>query len=228
MAKLSYDYTTRHYLAILAADVAAGRLTPRQAISLANTIQLKDNGPGPGQIMTYIPVPSWCRAYWSFRRGNAIRWALDEISTWATLDPTPVPIDTTALAPQTASAVAPCPQTAAGGAGQKPPQTVTAGPSTQPSDHYLHRPYIRKWVRDAVEAAAPRAADGRPIDPNTRQPIDGTPDLGHTPGVEFWRERDAAEGKGMSQQEFNDQMNDPSKYQLEDPSSNRSHQYEQP
>jgi hypothetical protein len=92
----------------------------------------------------------------------------------------------------------------------------------------LKRPYIRQSVRADVEAAAPRTTDGRPIDPNTGQPIDGTPDLGHKPGNEFWREKQSAETEGLTQQQFNDRMNDPDKYQLEDPSSNRSHKYEQP
>lgn len=98
-----------------------------------------------------------------------------------------------------------------------------AAPATE-----LHRPYIRQSVRAEVEARAPRTADGRPIDPNTGQPIDGTPDFGHKPGNEFWREKQAAEAEGLTQEQFNDRMNDPDKYQLEDPSSNRSHRYEQP
>jgi RHS repeat-associated protein len=92
----------------------------------------------------------------------------------------------------------------------------------------LQRPYIRNATRQAVEDAALRTPDGRPIDPNTLQPIDGTPDLGHKPGNEFWREKAQAEAEGLTQKQFNDRMNDPSKYQLEDPSSNRSHKYEQP
>jgi RHS repeat-associated protein len=92
----------------------------------------------------------------------------------------------------------------------------------------LRRPYVRKGTRQTVENNSNRVPDGRPIDPNTKEPIDGKPDLGHTPGNEHWREAQQAEGEGLSQQEFNDRMNDPNKYQLEDPSSNRSHQYEQP
>jgi hypothetical protein len=92
----------------------------------------------------------------------------------------------------------------------------------------LQRPYIRQSVRQEVEARAPRTADGRPIDPNTGRPIDGRPDFGHKPGNEFWREREAAEAEGITQQRFNERMNNPDKYQLEDPSSNRSHRYERP
>ena len=71
-----------------------------------------------------------------------------------------------------------------------------------------------------------RDAAGRPIDPNTRMPIDGKPDIGHKTGSEFKREKAAAEAEGLTQKQFNDRMNDPLKYQLEDPSSNRSHKYE--
>ena len=91
----------------------------------------------------------------------------------------------------------------------------------------LHRPYVRQSTRREVEAAAPRDAVGRAIDPNTGRAIEGKPDLGHKPGSEHWRERQRAEAEGLTQKEFNDRMNDPSKYQLEDPSTNRSRRYEQ-
>jgi RHS repeat-associated protein len=96
---------------------------------------------------------------------------------------------------------------------------------SQPSED-LRRPYIRKDTRQAVEDAATRTPDGRPIDPNTRQPIDGKPDLGHKHGNEFWREKKQAQEQGLTQKEFNERMNDPNKYQLEDSSSNRSRKYE--
>jgi hypothetical protein len=92
----------------------------------------------------------------------------------------------------------------------------------------LHRPYIRVDVRAEVEARAPLAPDGRPIDPNTFQPIDGTPDLGHKSGSEFWRLKAKAEAEGLSQKQFNDRMNNPDLYQLEEPSANRSHRFEKP
>jgi hypothetical protein len=90
----------------------------------------------------------------------------------------------------------------------------------------LHRPYIRKDVKAEVDARAPRTADGRPIDPNTLQPIDGKPDLGHKTGHEFRTEKAKAEAEGLNQKQFNDRMNNPDLYQLEDPSSNRSRRYE--
>jgi len=90
----------------------------------------------------------------------------------------------------------------------------------------LKRPYIRKKVREAVENNAPRVEDGRPIDPNTGIPIDKKPDLGHVTGNEFWREKAKAESEGLTQRQFNDRMNNPDLYQLENPSTNRSHKYE--
>jgi len=96
----------------------------------------------------------------------------------------------------------------------------------KPAVSSLRRPYVRKATRKAVEKAALRDAQGRPIDPNTGRPIEGKPDLGHKFGNENWREKKQAEAEGLSQGEFNDRMNDPQKYQLEDPSSNRSHRYE--
>ena len=90
----------------------------------------------------------------------------------------------------------------------------------------LHRPYIRKATREAVIDATPRLPDGRFIDVNTGLPIDGKYDLGHVYGHEFWRERDLAMEKGWTQKQFNDYMNNPSFYRIEDPISNRSHKFE--
>jgi hypothetical protein len=104
---------------------------------------------------------------------------------------------------------------------------MTTGSGSGAGKGDLHRPYIRKSTRKEIEAAAPRDATGRPIDPNTGKPISGKPDVGHKPGNEFRREKAAAKAEGLSQKGFNERMNDPSKYHLEDPSSNRSHTYEQ-
>jgi hypothetical protein len=90
----------------------------------------------------------------------------------------------------------------------------------------LRRPYIRDSVRAEVEENSEKTPDGKFIDPNTSQPIEGKPDLGHVPGHEFWREKQEAEANGMTQEQFNDHMNDPKYYQLEDPSSNRGHVFE--
>ena len=91
----------------------------------------------------------------------------------------------------------------------------------------LRRPYIRKWVREAVEKVTKRTPDGRPIDPNLGTPIDGKPDLGHKTGEEFRTHKQQAENAGLTQPEFNNKMNNPDIYQLEDPASNRSHMFEE-
>ena len=90
----------------------------------------------------------------------------------------------------------------------------------------LHRPYIRKGVRKEDEDHAQKDKEGNFLDANTSEPIDGQYDLGHVLGHEYRREEDIAEQEGLTQAEFNDKMNNPDYYQIEDPSSNRSHKYE--
>ena len=57
-------------------------------------------------------------------------------------------------------------------------------------------------------------------------------DMGHRPGMEYWKERDYAINDWLdnrnltTRQEFLDRMNDPSRYRPELPSSNRSHRAE--
>jgi RHS repeat-associated protein len=102
----------------------------------------------------------------------------------------------------------------------------------------LKRPYIRKSTRVAVEVKA-RKTGGRFTDPNTGRPIPGgkrRPDsvaqgeyhLGHKPGHENWRLLEEAEAKGMTQKEFNNYVNNPDFFQIEDPIENMSHQHEKP
>jgi hypothetical protein len=43
---------------------------------------------------------------------------------------------------------------------------------------------------------------------------------------EYWREAAQAQQDGLTQQQFNDRMNNPDYYQIESPSSNRGHRYE--
>ncbi len=90
----------------------------------------------------------------------------------------------------------------------------------------LHRPYIRKDVRQEVEARAAKNEKGQFLDANTGKPIVGKYDLGHKTGHEFRTERSSAEKVGLTQGQFNDKMNTPDLYQIEDPSSNRSHKFE--
>ena len=98
-------------------------------------------------------------------------------------------------------------------------KAMQVGPNT--SQHYLHRPVIRKNIIDALNAQNPNKVvvviDGVPyVCPN--------PHIGHTPGNEFWRLRNLAEQQGMTQAEFNDYMNShPEFYRYEDPMRNMSH-----
>lgn len=91
----------------------------------------------------------------------------------------------------------------------------------------LHRPYIRVETRRVVEERAQKNENGQFLDANTNQPIVGQYDLGHKAGHEYRKEVAAAEEKGMAQEEFNEQMNNPDLYQIEDPSVNRSHVFEE-
>lgn len=92
----------------------------------------------------------------------------------------------------------------------------------------LHRPYIRQDVREEVERRAEKNEQGQFLDANTHEPIEGQYDLGHKAGHEHWREAEQAEKEGLTQEEFNDRMNNPDYYQIEDPHENRSHAHEMP
>ena len=78
-----------------------------------------------------------------------------------------------------------------------------------------------------MEAKARRDEFGRFIDPNTNNPIEGKYDLGHKYGEEFRKHKADAEARGLTQKEFNDLMNNPDLYQIEDPHINRSGKYEE-
>ena len=102
----------------------------------------------------------------------------------------------------------------------------------------LRRPYIRKSTRIAIEAKA-RTRGGRFTDANTGLPIKGGKrrpysrakgeyHLGHKPGHEHWRLVEKAEAMGMKQKEFNDFVNNPKFFQIEDPHENMSHKHEKP
>lgn len=92
----------------------------------------------------------------------------------------------------------------------------------------LHRPYIRAEVRAEVERRAQKNEAGQFLDANTGKPIEDKYDLGHKAGHEHWREAAQAEKEGITQEQFNDRMNNPDLYQIEDPHENRSHAHEMP
>ena len=92
----------------------------------------------------------------------------------------------------------------------------------------LHRPYIRQDVREEVEHRAEKNEEGQFLDANTHKPIEGQYDLGHVAGYEHWRKVEQANQEGLTQEEFNERMNNPDYFQIEDPHENRSHAHEMP
>ena len=92
----------------------------------------------------------------------------------------------------------------------------------------LYRPYIRNSVRAQVEERTPKNEKGQFLDANTGKAIEGAYDLGHRAGHEHWREVEKAVREGLTQEQFNERMNNPDLYQIEDPHENRSHAHEQP
>lgn len=122
---------------------------------------------------------------------------------------------------QTGSPTGPEDPDGCGGGGGGPPPAPKSGPP-------YRRPYVQQWVKDEVAENIDFTEDDLMIDPNSRIPFAGTPDLGHAPGFEFWKMAELAKQNGLTQQEFNEMMQDPEFYQYESPSSNRSRCYEAP
>jgi hypothetical protein len=91
----------------------------------------------------------------------------------------------------------------------------------------LSRPYIRVATREAVLSTAIKIGENF-IDPNTGLAIEGSYNLGHKYGYEFYKYKAWAEANGMTQKDFNNLMNNPGLYQIEDPLSNMSHRFEAP
>lgn len=95
------------------------------------------------------------------------------------------------------------------------------------ADYLRYRPSLRATTKEEVREAAPKNSDGDFIDPNTGQVVpSGAADIGHKPGHEWRCIKDKALTQAWTVQEFLDYINDPELYQIEDPVSNRSHQYE--
>ena len=89
------------------------------------------------------------------------------------------------------------------------------------TQHYLHRPTVRKYIIDTLNAQNP---DKIVVGIDGRLYKCQNPHIGHTPGNEFWRLRNLAEQQGMTQAEFNEYMNThPEFYRYEDPIRNMSH-----
>jgi hypothetical protein len=95
------------------------------------------------------------------------------------------------------------------------------------SEHYLNRSYKRQSTVTKINNEAQKV-DGKFKDPNTKEPIEGDYHIGHKTGYEYWKFRNWAESQGMTQAQFNDIMNDPDIYQIEDAMNNMSHIFEAP
>lgn len=93
----------------------------------------------------------------------------------------------------------------------------------------LKRPSLRKALKDKVKAAAKRNAKGQYLDANTGEAIDGEPVYGHKYGKEHRRLVLEASEKGMTQEQFDDWVNDhPEWFQTETKANNESHRFEKP
>ena len=98
------------------------------------------------------------------------------------------------------------------------------------SEHYLHRPYIRQSTIDVVNANTKvNYKTGQIYDEISKKWVDpSNVELGHTTGNEYWYWRNWAEAQGMTQEQFNDFMNNSEFYRWQEITSNRSHLYEDP
>lgn len=95
-------------------------------------------------------------------------------------------------------------------------------------DATKNRVYLRKGTKQEIKENAPKTPEGDFIDPNTGQviPKEGPFDIGHKPGEEWYRRKKMHQEKGSSRREVRDAENNPSLYQIENPSSNRSRKFE--
>lgn len=100
----------------------------------------------------------------------------------------------------------------------------------QAVDVAARRVTLRVGTKASIKEAAPKTPEGDFIDPNTGQviPRDGPFHYGHKPGFEWWRTQQIARSEGWTRQDVIEFENDPTHYQIEDPSSNMSHLFEMP
>jgi hypothetical protein len=98
------------------------------------------------------------------------------------------------------------------------------------NDPAASRPYLRASTKRAIIEAAPKTPEEDFIDPNTGQviPKTGPFQFGHAPDFEWWRTQQLARVEGWTREQLIEYENDPSHYQIEDPSSNMSRRYEMP
>jgi len=93
----------------------------------------------------------------------------------------------------------------------------------------LKRPSLWQSTKDTIKKAAKKNADGKFLDANTGEVIEGEPVYGHKYGREHRRLVLEAAEKGMNQEQFNQWVNEhPEWFQTETKANNESHIYEKP
>lgn len=93
-----------------------------------------------------------------------------------------------------------------------------------------HRPYLRSTTKEMVQNNAQNNQmneNGQLVDPNTGEVLDSTAQYGHVTGMENRGFVSYSNQAGMSQQELNNTTNNPGLYQLESPSGNQGHSFEE-
>ena len=93
----------------------------------------------------------------------------------------------------------------------------------------LERPPLRASTKQAIKDAAKKTPDGKYLDANTGEVIDGELVYGHKYGREHRRLVLEATEKGMTQEQFNKWVNNhPEWFQTETKANNVSHRFEKP
>ncbi|MBA0048021.1 polymorphic toxin-type HINT domain-containing protein [Mycobacteroides sp. LB1] len=123
--------------------------------------------------------------------------------------------------------------------GPKPDQVVPGGEHSWPlppakGDERLSKdltsrvPLRKPTKQDIKDNHTLRDADGTPRDPDTAQRIEGTPDNGHLPRYEEKTTNEMVTQYGLSRREKMEWSNVSGHYQLQHPTPNRGHQFENP
>ncbi|MFE2124253.1 DUF4157 domain-containing protein [Rhodococcus aetherivorans] len=93
----------------------------------------------------------------------------------------------------------------------------------------LKRPSLWQSTKDAIKKAAETNSEGKFLDANTGEVIQGEPVYGHKYGREHRRLALEASEKGMTQEQFTQWVNEhPEWFQTETKANNESHRFEKP
>jgi hypothetical protein len=159
----------------------------------------------------------------------------DVAAAAAAAKPPAGPLAATPKAPNAPPAVAPnvaktpdVPAAGIPGEGNSVPLPPAAADQRLTTNITARAPLRKDTKRDIYDAAERDPESGVPLDPNTFEPIHGTPDIGHKPGFEERTTNEMVTQHGLSRREKLEWSNDPSHYQLEARGPNRTHRYENP